>query len=313
MNCIRTLGFVIVVILLQTTSFGAEEEKKIDRKSVSARVISTVGRGVGIRAEKVPGEFTVPEGHTATNFKYSFHDPKSKVKLDKLTGSSIYSITEKRYISEAANSPDFELSPGEYKFVVGGRPGAYGSLSYEIIVGQVASKPTEEPNVICTNVESIDDDGKRTTVDGFTKENPLGLVYRNGKLTGTHVRAQSNSNPDNESRWTTTINATINGRTLSGTYTTFYTLTDFQDKTIKDGFLCQKMWLTGKISGEVDKNRNVSATVSDWTTKFMERPAHWKRHTNGTVTLSDPQSWRERPMDSSGYTIQFDLQLPVDK
>ena len=161
-------------------------------------------------------------------------------------------------------------------------------------MGEVANKPTEAPNVICTNVVSIDDDGKKTTVDWFTKENRLGLVYRNHKLTGTHVRTQSNSNPANESRWRTTIDATTNGRTLSGTYTTYYTLTDFQDKKVKDGFLCQKMWLTGKISGEVDKNGNVSATVSDWTTKFMERPAHWTRHTNGTVTLSDPAHWRER-------------------
>jgi len=36
--------------------------------------------------------------------------------------------------------------------------------------------------------------------------------------------------------------------------------------------------------------------------------------TNGTVTLSNPRPWRERPpIDSSGYTIQFELQLPADK
>ena len=92
-------------------------------------------KGVGIRAEKVPGEFTIPEGMTATNFKYKFHDPKSNIKLDKLGGSNIYSITEKRYISEATNGPDFELLPGKYKFVVGGRPGAYGSLSFDVAPG----------------------------------------------------------------------------------------------------------------------------------------------------------------------------------
>ena len=51
---------------------------------------SAVGKGTGIRAEKAPGEFTILKGMTATNFKDRFHDPKSKTKLDKLTGSSIY-------------------------------------------------------------------------------------------------------------------------------------------------------------------------------------------------------------------------------
>jgi len=116
MNCIKTLGVVIVVLVLQTASFGAEEEREIEKRSVSARVISSVGRGVGIRAERVSGIFTVPEGYTARNFKYKFHDPKSKVKLDKLTESSIYSVDEQRYITDVANDPDFELPPGKYKF-----------------------------------------------------------------------------------------------------------------------------------------------------------------------------------------------------
>ena len=76
---------------------------------------------------------------TARNFKYRFHDPKSKTKLDKLTKSSIYSITEKRYISEVASGPNFELPPGKYKFVVGGRPGAYGSLSFDVVPGDSTS------------------------------------------------------------------------------------------------------------------------------------------------------------------------------
>ena len=38
-------------------------EQKVERRSVSARVESAVGKGTGIRAEKVPGEFTIPKGH----------------------------------------------------------------------------------------------------------------------------------------------------------------------------------------------------------------------------------------------------------
>lgn len=310
----RLPSALAVAVIVVTLALAEDETTEVERRSVTARVVSAAGEGVGIHAKKVPGEFTVPEGRTAGNLKYRFHDPKSNFTSDKLTRSSIYSVTEKRYIREAENNPKLELPPGKYRFVVGGGPGAYGSLSFQLVAGEVADKPTEKPNVICTNVESIDKDGKRTPDDGFSKDNPLALVYRNGKLTGTHVRTQSHSNPDGESRWTTTIDATVKGRSLSGTYTTFYTHTDLQDKTIKDGFLCQKMWLTGKISGTLDSNGKGSATVSDWSAKFMERPAHWTWHTNGTVTLSNPQPWRERPpMDCSGYTIQFDLQLPTDK
>lgn len=108
------------------------EETKLERRSVTAKVVSAVGEGAGIRAKKVPAEFTVPEGNLARNFKYRFHDPKSKAKLDKLNGSSIYSVTEKRYITEAADNPSLALPPGKYKFVVGGGPGAYGSLSFDL-------------------------------------------------------------------------------------------------------------------------------------------------------------------------------------
>lgn len=303
-----------VAISLSNFALGEDEKARVERRSVSARVVGGAGEGVGIHAKKVPGEFTVPEGRTAGNFKYRFHDPNTDFTSDRLTRSSIYSITEKRYIREAEGNPKLELPPGKYRFIVGGRPGAYGLLSFQLVAGELADKPTEEPNVICTNVESIDKDGKRTPDEGFSEDNPLGLVYLNGKLTGTHVRTQSQSNPDGESRWTTTIDATVNGRSLSGTYTTFYTHTDLQDKTIKDGFLCQKLWLTGKISGKLDSNGKGSAKVSDWSAKFIEWPARWTTHTNGTVTLSNPQPWREQPpIDCSGYTIQFDLRLPSDK
>ena len=146
----RAILVIAISFAIQSTALAEKEEEKtntppptkeqkVERRSVSARVESAVGKGAGIRAEKAPGEFTVPEGHTATNFKYSFHDPKSKVKLDKLTESSIYSITEKRYVTEAASGSDFELPPGKYKFVVGGRPGAYGSLSFDVAPGDSTS------------------------------------------------------------------------------------------------------------------------------------------------------------------------------
>jgi hypothetical protein len=130
---------VFVANLTATVALPADEEGKVERWSVSARVVRAVGEGVGIHAKKEPGAFTIPEGTTARSFKYRFHDPSSGLTLDKLSGSNIYSVTEKRYITEAADNPDLALPPGKYRFVVGGRPGASGSLSFEVGPGDDTS------------------------------------------------------------------------------------------------------------------------------------------------------------------------------
>jgi hypothetical protein len=103
-----------------------------ESRSVSASV-SGGGRGVGINAERVPGRFTVPEGHIATGFKYHFSDPNINYTSTRLSGSNIYSETQSRYISEVEGNPNAKLPPGKYKFVVGGRPGASGTLSFTIV------------------------------------------------------------------------------------------------------------------------------------------------------------------------------------
>ena len=192
----RAIFAIAIALSIQSTSLAEKEtketdtpppkkEQKVERRSVSARVESAVGKGVGIRAEKVPGEFTIPEGMTARNFKYRFHDPKSKTRLDKLSGSSIYSITEKRYVSEATNGPDFELLPGKYKFVVGGRPGAYGSLSFDVAPGNTTSV------VIKDNVPEAEPPVNGTlTVVIWVSERPeykfqWSFEIKNGVVTGT--------------------------------------------------------------------------------------------------------------------------------
>ena len=173
-----------------------KKEQKVERRSVSARVESAVGKGVGIRAEKVPGEFAIPEGMTARNFKYKFHDPKSKIKLDKLTESSIYSITEKRYVSEAASGSDFELPPGKYKFVVGGRPGAYGSLSFDVAPGDSVSV------VIKDNVPEADlpQNGTLNVIIWVPEYPSLKFHWtfevRNGIVTGNGVHPNPVTSPD---------------------------------------------------------------------------------------------------------------------
>jgi len=188
----------ILLVLFAGPTFAAEDkDEKTEKRSVSARVISSVGRGVGIRAEKVPGEFTVPEGCTAKNFKFKFHDPKSKVKLDKLTGSSIYSVTEGQYVSEAAENPDFELPPGKYKFVVGGRPGAYGSLSFDVAPGNAGVGDEKVGPGGSTNVAPDDD----TSV--VVKDNvPVANLPQNGKLT---VVLWVSDRPEYKFHWTHAI------------------------------------------------------------------------------------------------------------
>lgn len=148
-------------------SSPVKKEQQVERRSVSARVESAVGKGVGIRAAKVPGEFTIPEGMSATNFKYKFHDPKTMVKLEKLSPSNIYSMTEKRYISEAANRPDFSLPSGKYKFVVGGRPGAYGSLSFDVVPGDSTSVDTKGDPDVKTPGNRVKVDFTVTATDSF--------------------------------------------------------------------------------------------------------------------------------------------------
>lgn len=123
---------LFIAFSLPSISLSKDNGEKVETRSVTARVVSTLGEGVGIHVKKVPGTFTIPEGSKAFAFKYSFHDPKSGIELDKLSGSNIYSISERRYVTEAAGASGFELPPGKYKFVVGGGPGASGTLSFHV-------------------------------------------------------------------------------------------------------------------------------------------------------------------------------------
>jgi hypothetical protein len=119
-------------------SFGAEKDKpsgqpveKPVQHTVDAGVDFPTGpTGVDIQAEKRPGGFTIPKGSGGARLKYSFHNPKSGFSSTKLHGSNVFSVTLHRYMTEIDKNPDFVLPPGEYKFVVGGEPGASGTLTY---------------------------------------------------------------------------------------------------------------------------------------------------------------------------------------
>lgn len=95
-------------------------------------VYASVNSGSGsIQAVLVPGEFTVPEGKTAVIIKFQHDDPNTGYHSEKL-GNNIYSITQGRYMTDASGNPVFQLPPGKYRFVVGGRPGATGVLTYNL-------------------------------------------------------------------------------------------------------------------------------------------------------------------------------------
>ncbi|TWU38277.1 hypothetical protein [Novipirellula artificiosorum] len=132
MNRTRNERIALVAIAISIV-VAMDAAAKEESRSVTARVVNASGSGVGIHAERQPGHFTIPEGHVATSFQYHFHDPKSNATSTRLGPSSIYSEVHGRAISEAEGNPSLRLPPGKYRFVVGGQPGAYGSLGFKII------------------------------------------------------------------------------------------------------------------------------------------------------------------------------------
>jgi hypothetical protein len=115
-------------------------------RTVDASVDYPTGdRGIGIQAEKQPGSFTIPKGLAGAKLQYEFFNPKSGRTLTKLNGRNIFSLTEHRYMDELDRNPDFELPPGDYKFVVGGEPGATGRLRYTEVPFSGKRSPPKPP------------------------------------------------------------------------------------------------------------------------------------------------------------------------
>ena len=306
-------------------SAGASSKKvaqKMEHRSVSARVVSTLSEGTGIRAKKIPGEFTILEGSTATNFKYHFHDPKTNVKLDKLSGSSIYSVSKGRYVIGAANSPDFSLPPGRYKFVVGGSPGAYGSLSFDVGPRTndgggkaIAHDLPANFKLSADAMKYVSSDGEETAVPGISKSNPLKLSYKNGRINCEHtstIWTEPHPNTKYRDYQKTKIRGTLTRGVLSGKFIQYSTFSDHSDPTIPNGFKCNKGTMTGELSGTVDASGRLSVRVSGWTIEAFEHPYGSKGTADGPPKLFEVEPWRDSsqnyPLD---FTVEFDLQLPV--
>ncbi len=115
-----------------TTAEPAKDTRDGRRYTVEARVEYAANSGTNIQAQLSPGEFNIPEGFYASDFRFSFGDVKTGKESDRIGPRTIYSVTEKRFVTEARNTPDFTLKPGTYRFSVGGTPGAVGTLSYTL-------------------------------------------------------------------------------------------------------------------------------------------------------------------------------------
>ena len=165
MNPLRALRLAAVLMLslgVPNASLAADKDQsaadvnadKGTTQSVDARVDYPADGGVGILAEKHPGSFTIPKGSAGTKLDYEFFDPKSGTRLTKLNGRNVYSVTEHRYVDELDKDPDFQLPPGDYKFVVGGQPGATGRLRYTTVPSP--DKPPPPKGAVRTIDASVD-------------------------------------------------------------------------------------------------------------------------------------------------------------
>ena len=154
--------FVIALCLLAIAG-TAIAEKPADKKNTPATKVETRtvtasmghdGKAAGINAEHQPGEFTIKKGETAYDFKYSFTDNKQNINISHNGPGNIYSVTKRKYVATAAPNPGFTLGEGQYKFFVGGTPGATGSLTFKVKNATDADQPVDK-NELAKNADRI--------------------------------------------------------------------------------------------------------------------------------------------------------------
>jgi len=250
---LRALGVSAVLLGLAGHLTAGEKAKTPDKEkgtvhTVTASMDYPTAGGVGIQAEKRPGEFTIPKGLKATKLKYQFYNPKSGNTLTKLNGNSIYSVTEKRYMHELDHNPDVELPPGDYKFVVGGEPGATGTLTYTTIPSNGGDSPPKTPPPHGTtkrnptdktedkNTVTVSPAGakKKVVVDFFEAQRPCKLdawlTIDNNKLTLDFIIPDLQdefSVTKATSRWEGTLERNAKGATATGK-TNFENVTNYK-------------------------------------------------------------------------------------
>ncbi|WP_281744692.1 hypothetical protein [Thermanaerovibrio acidaminovorans] len=123
------IGGLLSLLLASTAALGTSGPYSVYASvSTSSSIQAVMG---ALSAERVPGDFTVPEGKTAVITGFSYEDPKTGYRSNKL-GENIYSVTLGKYMVNSSGNPIMQLPPGKYCFIVGGYPGAKGVLTYNL-------------------------------------------------------------------------------------------------------------------------------------------------------------------------------------
>jgi hypothetical protein len=128
------LGACLVVggaVLMIGAAAMAAEPDSLDGKQYTVNASVQGNADPFIRARQETGPFTVPKGYRATNFQYHFADVQSGYQSDKLRAGNIR-VLRGGLVGLNVGEADFSLGPGDYVFVVGGLPGAVGSLSFTL-------------------------------------------------------------------------------------------------------------------------------------------------------------------------------------
>ncbi len=334
---LRTVMLACVGLGLGSLSIAAEKERAVPDKEKAQGTVHTINAsvgyptnaGVGIQAEKQPGSFTIPKGSQATKLKYSFSDPKSDYTSTKLRGSSIYSVTEKRYMRELDTDPNFALPPGEYKFAVGGSPGATGSLSYTTIPSSGTNPPPEPPGgvksppghssppagfpkpggeeVLLNLPRDFDISVPDLSPFGGTEkiDKPIVIRFRGQAVSASHERTapvvQGVDHP-HQFRHTFTLTGTFSRGRLAGMATHVGVNRDTQQGV--DFFQFKE---EAAVQGQANADGRLTITML-WK-PVMHQGRTVSRGGNGLLAWGE---WKDFPMDSwNPRNATFKVQLPV--
>jgi len=313
-----------VVLLFLNESVGEEKkdesvapQKKTAKKVISRTVTATVETRSAVaapggadfqRAKKAPATFTIPKGYMAVGFQYNYYDPKSDRKWMKLGASSIYSVTEKRSISEAEDNKNLKLPPGQYRFIVGGYPGASGTLKFKLV-----PKDANEPDApLEGNDKAVDHDLPRKFDVSyhdkdekllFPKTNPFVLRFSDGEVNAKWIKTETHSYPPITVVLRTEI--TVEGRSekgrLRGKATLYFTQTTSGGEY--NGALV-KSWQYGDVTGNADSNGRLHVVLHYTDLKQLGHHSTkgWVDQTEQLKNL--PNGWKP-------YKYEMVFQLPI--
>jgi len=100
--------------------------------TVTASVDSSTDVSAAEQVALRPGVFTIPRGYTAGKLAYRWTDPATGAQSNRLTATTVYSFSKRRYMTELKDDRDAVLPAGDYRLVVGGVSGASAQLTYSL-------------------------------------------------------------------------------------------------------------------------------------------------------------------------------------